>query len=272
MATYIVGDIHGCFETLCRLLEKVGFDQEKDHLWLVGDLVNRGPASLEVLRWARRLSTAMGPRFVNVLGNHDLHFLAIHAGFSKARQHDTLETLLEAPDVDALAGWLRACPLVHRRGELLMVHAGLLPSWTFEEAESRARATEELLDRPRGGPVLLADSSANHREQACREALAVFTRLRTCTEGEEPCRFSGPPGEAPEGCRPWFRWPSCRRRGQTVVFGHWAALGLHEEPGIVALDSGCSWGNRLSLLIWHKNPRKRRVLQQSVMPGENRQR
>jgi bis(5'-nucleosyl)-tetraphosphatase (symmetrical) len=253
MATYAIGDIHGCFNTLQRLLRKVGYDPGGDRLWLVGDLVNRGPRSLEVLRWA----AAQGDRIVAVLGNHDLHLLARAAGVSEARKHDALEAVLAAPDRDDLLDWLRTRPLVHREGEALMVHAGLFPGWTPAEAEALAREVEERL-RGDKAPKLLAaleqktperwkDGLSGH--DRARAALAGFAKLRTLGEDGRMCaEFSGPPALAPRGCRPWFAASGRRSAGATVIFGHWAALGLKVGDGVVGLDTGCAWGRELTAL------------------------
>lgn len=253
MATYVLGDVHGCFETLQALLGRIRFDPERDRLWLVGDLVNRGPASLAVLRWARGL----GERAVAVLGNHELHLLARAWGLARAKPRDTLEALLAAPDAEELLAWVRRWPLLVREGETVMVHAGLLPAWTLPQAEVLAREVSQELQGP-GGRKLLAtlesepwpawspDLPAAERR---RLALAVFTNLRTLTGDGRPCNgFAGPPREAPPGCRPWFELPARRSARARVLFGHWAALGLHRTPGLAALDSGCAWGGRLTAL------------------------
>jgi bis(5'-nucleosyl)-tetraphosphatase (symmetrical) len=253
MATYAIGDVHGCFETLHRLLRRIAFDRRQDRLWLVGDLVNRGPGSLDVLRWG----VEQGDRIVVVLGNHDLHLLARAAGVSEVKRRDTLETVLEAPDRDDLLLWLRNRPLVHREGDRLLVHAGLFPSWSPDDAERLAREVEERL-RGDKAPRLLAaidqktadrwrDDLSGH--DRVRTALAGFARLRTLDAEERMCPdFSGPPQMAPKGCRPWFAIPDRRSAGTRVFFGHWAALGLHLEDGVAALDTGCAWGRELTAL------------------------
>lgn len=241
MATYAVGDVQGCFATLERLLARVGFDPGADRLWLVGDLVNRGPRSLEVLRFARGL----GDRAAVVLGNHDVHLLARAAGLARRKRFDTLDDVLAAPDRDELLGWLRARPLLHREAGHVMVHAGLLPGWTIDDAAARAREVEALLaagdlapllDRPRATPAAVT--------------LAAMTRLRVCTtDGEMEPKFKGPPEEAPAGTRPWFAVPGRKSAGTPIVFGHWATLGLRVRPGdFYALDSGCVWGGALTAL------------------------
>jgi bis(5'-nucleosyl)-tetraphosphatase (symmetrical) len=250
MPTYVVGDVHGCFETLQRLLADCGFDHGRDRLWLVGDLVNRGPESLEVLRWARDLDRRLGERMVAVAGNHDLHLVSRHAGVAAAKRRDTLDAVLAAPDADELVDWLRRRPLLHREGDQLLVHAGLLPSWTPEDAEREARRVEaRLRDRGAFRELVAWPPPPEPAEDPARTALGAFTRLRTCTAGGRPCNdFAGPPKEAPPGCIPWFRVRGRRSRGVTVLCGHWAALGLHREAGVIALDSGAAWGGKLSAL------------------------
>jgi bis(5'-nucleosyl)-tetraphosphatase (symmetrical) len=253
MAIYAIGDVHGCFETLRRLLRRIAFDPRQDRLWFVGDLVNRGPRSLEVLRWAAE----QGDRIVVVLGNHDLHLLARGAGLAEARKRDTLEDVLEAPDRDDLLLWLRHRPFVHREGKALLVHAGLFPSWSRSDAERLAREVEERL-RGDKGLKLLATFGQKTAEcwqdgltgyDRARAALSAFARMRTLDgEGCMCPDFSGPPAEAPKGCRPWFTIPDRKSAAATVIFGHWAALGLHVEDGVAALDTGCAWGRELTAL------------------------
>ena len=253
MATYAIGDVHGCFETLRRLLRKVAYDPARDRLWFVGDLVNRGPDSLGVLRWA----AAQGDGIVAVLGNHDLHLLARAEGISAPRKRDSLEEILEAPDRDDLLAWLRNRPLIHREGEILLVHAGLFPEWTPAEAERLAREVEARL-RGEKAPKLLAAVEQKVAEkwkeglpgsERARVALAGFARMRTLeADGRMCAEFSGPPALAPKGCRPWFALPERRSAGATVIFGHWAALGLKMGNGIAALDTGCAWGRELTAL------------------------
>lgn len=253
MATYVLGDVHGCFDTLRALLARIRFDPERDRLWLVGDLVNRGPASLEVLRWAREL----GERAVAVLGNHDLHLLARAWGLARAKPRDTLDELLAAPDAEELLAWVRSWPLLVREGKTVMVHAGLLPAWTLAQAEALAREVSQELRGP-GGRQLLATLKSEPwppwspelpAAERRRLALAAFANLRTLTADGCLCNgFAGPPQEAPPGCRPWFELPTRRDTRTRVLFGHWAALGLHRAPGLAALDSGCVWGGHLTAL------------------------
>lgn len=253
MATYAIGDVHGCFDTLQRLLRKVGYDPGRDRLWFVGDLINRGPGSLAMLRWGAE----QGDRIVVVLGNHDLHLLARAAGVSGAKRRDTLEEILEAPDRDDLVAWLQGRPLVHREWEILLVHAGLFPEWTAAQAESLAREVEARLRGDKAAKLLVAaeqkapvrwKESLSGLERA-QVALAGFARLRTLeADGRMCAEFSGPPALAPKGCRPWFDVPGRKSAGATVIFGHWAALGLKIGKGIAALDSGAAWGRELTAL------------------------
>jgi bis(5'-nucleosyl)-tetraphosphatase (symmetrical) len=250
VALYAVGDVQGCFRTLERLLGRIRFDPSADRLWMAGDLVNRGPRSLEVLRLARSLDKAL----VCVLGNHDLHLLGRARGARPARRGDTLDAVLGAPDRDELVDWLARRPMLHREGEHLLVHAGLQPAWTPEGAERVAREIEERLRGP-GADALLAGLSrrglpgwrAARRDEKDVLALQTFTLLRTCGDDGRLCReFSGPPAQAPPGCRPWFAVPGRLSEGAVVVCGHWSALGLRLETNLIALDTGCVWGGPLS--------------------------
>jgi bis(5'-nucleosyl)-tetraphosphatase (symmetrical) len=251
VATYAIGDVQGCLRTLQRLLRQVRFDAAADRLWLVGDLVNRGPRSLEVLRWARSLREGL----TVVLGNHDLHLIGRAHGTRPPKRHDTLEAVLAAPDRDELIDWLRRRPLLHREGSFVLVHAGLLPPWTLEEAATRAREVEAALGGPR--PKRLLKALATRKPPAWRQdldtadrllvAVQSFTRLRTCrTDGRVCERFTGPPEDAPEGCLPWFQLRDDRAARTTVICGHWATLGLRTRPGLLAIDTGCVWGGPLT--------------------------
>ncbi len=241
MATYALGDIQGCFASFQRLLARMDFDPRRDQLWLVGDLVNRGPESLAVLRWVLAHESCV----TTVLGNHDLHLLAVHAGHRKLASKDTLQPILNAPDRDELLDWLRRQPLLHHEqstllGRWIMVHAGLLPSWDEDSAIAHARELETTLRARDGTAALYAPGQL-------AQWTAVFTRIRTCSASGQLCEdFKGPPATAPEGFRPWFEHPHSRAPETTVVFGHWAALGLHRAPGVLGLDSGCVWGASLS--------------------------
>ncbi len=252
--TWVLGDLHGQRHAVGAVLERAGFRPEVDHLWLVGDLVNRGPDSLGVLRWARDLEARMGSRFVAVLGNHDLHLLALGGGCAEPRPRDhDLEPVLAAPDRAALLDWLARRPVLHRRKGHLLVHAGLDPRWTLTEAEVWARKVETALRDPGRCRELLGRRPPSDPEaRDLRGALEMLTRVRTLDAAGRPCSFKGPPGEAPEGCRPWFEIDSARGaetgEGVQVLFGHWAALGLFEGPGARCLDSGAAWGGPVTAL------------------------
>ena len=250
MATWAVGDIQGCFDTLKRLLDRIEFDPSEDRLWLVGDLVNRGPKSLDVLRWARDAGGAV----TSVLGNHDVKLLAQADGLWPSRKGDTLDDVLRAPDRDELLAWLADRPFVHAEGDWLMVHAGLPPTWSAHEALAlaeeasaalRGKDRRKLLESLKSDPPLQWDESLTGWRRLAAIVTAV-TRLRTCTREGVACEgFSGSPEDAPEGCVPWFDLPR-RSHDSRILFGHWAALGLLVRPDVVGLDSGCVWGRYLT--------------------------
>jgi bis(5'-nucleosyl)-tetraphosphatase (symmetrical) len=249
MATYAIGDVQGCMASLERLLAALPL-RDDDRIWLVGDLVNRGPRSLDVLRWA----IAAGDRVVSVLGNHDLHLLARAAG-APAKKRDTLDDVLGAPDRDALIDWLRARPLVHVEGARVLVHAGLHPRWSAHDALARASELEAAL-RGDGWRAWIAQQ-AGSKAPAWRDELAGAARDRAilswlvrarmaAPDGALDQDFDGAPAEAPRGLVPWFALPDPAWGDHEVVFGHWAALGLDLGPRHLALDTGCVWGNRLT--------------------------
>lgn len=258
MATYAFGDIQGCWRTFQRLLDRVG-PAADDRVWLAGDLVNRGRGSLDVLRWASR----QNGQVTAVLGNHDLHLLGCAAGTRRVKSRDTFEDVLEARDRDDLLDWLAARPLLVRapgdakgaRAPLVMVHAGLLPQWTVPQAEGLATEAADALRADRQAFLeLLADGDA---PRTWRDGLAEgdrlrcvvsgLTRIRCCTpDGAMDPDYSGPPAEAPDSLRPWFAMPKRKSADATITFGHWAALGLILDDGVIALDTGCVWGNRLT--------------------------
>jgi bis(5'-nucleosyl)-tetraphosphatase (symmetrical) len=238
--------------SLQALLAQIRFDRRRDRVWLTGDLVNRGPRSLDVLRWAYEL----GDQAVAVLGNHDIHLLALASGATRARSRDTLDEVLVASDRDPLIDWLRRRPLFHREARFAIVHAGILPSWTTSRAQALAAEVETRL-RADDWPQLLA-TVRRPRAPTWREPLegpdraaailAVFTRLRACSASGELCAdFAGPPGDVPAGFRPWYAHSGRVSRGEeTILFGHWAAHGYWAGDGVVALDSGCVWGGQLT--------------------------
>ncbi len=217
----------------------------------MGDLVNRGPDSLGVLRWALRHDAAL----TVVLGNHDLHLLGRAAGVRAPKQSDTLDDVLAAHDRDEILDWLRHRPFFHREKGFALVHAGLLPSWTLDEAASRASELAAALQSNDYVDTLEAVHRKDDRShpdapepaRRWRALSSIFTRLRFCTRNGKPVYgFTGAPADAPDGHVPWFAVPGRRQQDVTIVFGHWAALGLHVGPQVAALDSGCAWGGPMS--------------------------
>jgi bis(5'-nucleosyl)-tetraphosphatase (symmetrical) len=253
MTTYAIGDIQGCYSPFRRLLDKLCFDPARDRLWLVGDLVNRGPQSLAVLRFVKNL----GPRAITVLGNHDLHLLVVAAGHVKQHQGDTLNAILRAPDRDELLAWLRRQKMMHAAGRYAMVHAGLLPQWSISKALALAREVEAALQSDDHGEFLrhmYGNQPDRWRDNLrgldrLRVITNAFTRLRLCTvKGRMEFAHKGNPADPPRGYRPWFNVPRRRNRGTTVIFGHWAALGLYMDSNVAGLDTGCVWGRELTAL------------------------
>lgn len=253
MATYAIGDIQGCLEALEKLLGHVGFDRARDRLWLVGDLVNRGPQSLETLRFVKSL----GERAVTVLGNHDLHLLTVAAGYARPHRKDTFGGILDAPDRDELLAWLRHQKMMHVEHGYAMVHAGLLPQWSIETALALAREVEEALRGARYREFFAAmygDEPDRWRDDLdgyarLRVIVNAMTRMRLCTvDGAMEFTHQTALENLPAGFVPWFDVPQRLSRNTPVIFGHWAALGLVVREDVVALDTGCVWGRRLSAL------------------------
>jgi bis(5'-nucleosyl)-tetraphosphatase (symmetrical) len=250
VSTYAIGDVQGCFDSLQALLARIAFDPARDRLWLAGDLVNRGPKSLEVLRWARAHDDAV----TAVLGNHDLHLLAVATGARGTKHRDTLEPVLRAADAGDLLDWLRRRPLLHREGERVMVHAGLHRDWTADDAAALAAEVEDALRGPDWRPevaALFRSPSAWRPSLQGQErrasAAAVLTTLRVCDARGVPDRdFKAGPDAIPPGLYPWFDAPGRRSTDVTILFGHWAALGFLRRPGLLGLDTGCVWGDRLT--------------------------
>jgi bis(5'-nucleosyl)-tetraphosphatase (symmetrical) len=253
MATYAIGDVQGCVQALHRLLEKIRFNPPTDRLWFVGDLVNRGPHSLEVLRLVKQL----GASAITVLGNHDVHLLAVWAKVITLSRKDTLQSVLAAPDADELLTWLRFRPLVHVEDGYCLVHAGLLPSWSIPHVLGIAHEVEEALQSDQFCQLLpaiyfrkdIVPSLHLSHEERLRLTTNVLTRLRICTkEGIPEFSFKGHPKEAPLGFMPWFRVPDRATQHDTIIFGHWSALGVANEHRVFAIDGGCVWGRELVAL------------------------
>jgi bis(5'-nucleosyl)-tetraphosphatase (symmetrical) len=253
MATIAIGDVQGCYDQLLRLLERAGFDERRDVLWFVGDLVNRGPQSLATVRFVKGL----GSRAVTVLGNHDLNLLAVAEGIRKPHHGDTDGDVLAAPDRDELLAWLRQRKMLHVENGYAMVHAGLLPQWNISQALALAREVEAALAGP-GYRQFLRDMYGN-KPARWRDDLAGADRLRIIVNAMARMRLTSPDGVLeldyklglegmPRGCVPWYDAPNRASRGTTIIFGHWAALGLIVREDVVCLDSGCVWGRALSAL------------------------
>jgi len=255
MATYAIGDLQGCFEPLQRLLKKIRFDPAKDHLWFAGDLVNRGPESLECLRFIYGLRH----RAVAVLGNHDLHMLACWYGAKKTKSSDTLQAVFDAPDAEELMDWLRHQPLVHYDAarNWCMTHAGLPPMWSARKARRLSQEVEYTLQNDCAGffrnmygnqPDLWDKSLTGIERQ--RVIVNYLTRMRFIdASGRLDLKSKEGAGTQPAGFMPWFRHPNHKAAGTRLLFGHWAALeGKADVSNVWALDTGCVWGGTLTAL------------------------
>lgn len=256
MTTWAVGDVQGCFEPFQRLLGQIGWSPKRDRLWLAGDMVNRGPDSLAMLRWAREHRE----RVDAVLGNHDIYLLARAVGAVTAKRGtDTLDEVLAAPDADALIRWLRARPLVVRSADraFAMVHAGLHPTWSLRQAAALSDEVSKVLRGPRAAKLLALtfqqrptrwDPDAK-RSMRLNAALTIMTRVRCFRRrGAIDYTFAGPLDALPKSLTPWWRVKRRKSRGTQVVFGHWAAIGALEEAGVWGIDSGCVWGGALTAI------------------------
>jgi bis(5'-nucleosyl)-tetraphosphatase (symmetrical) len=253
MSTYAIGDLQGCFLTLQALLARIKFDVNSDRLWFVGDLVNRGAGSLECLRFVKSLED----RAIVVLGNHDLHLLAIAEGVAKTKALDTLDEVLNASDRDALLDWLRKQKLLHVEGKFAMVHAGLLPQWSWNQSMVLADEVEEVLCGKHYRHLLKSMYGNNPDEwhddlegdERLRVILNAMTRMRAITaDGRMNLKFKSGLAEIPKDLQPWFTLRHQRDDGVTVLAGHWSALGLHITPNFIGLDSGCVWGRELTAI------------------------
>lgn len=256
MTTYVVGDIQGCFAPFQNLLQKLKFNTDKDRLWCTGDLINRGPNNIETLRWlyAHRDNVTL------VLGNHDLHLLAVSCGVRKPSRKDNLDDILEAPDREQLIEWLHFQPLAFWENGVTMVHAGIPPIWTVQDALDRAGEVENALRGPRckdfltemyGNDPFVWNNSLSGMTRL-RMITNYLTRMRYCTRKGKLDLISKGPQPIPNAVAgkkvaPWFSHKRRLTKGQTILFGHWAALdGMTDDPKTIALDSGCVWGNHLT--------------------------
>jgi bis(5'-nucleosyl)-tetraphosphatase (symmetrical) len=253
MSLYAIGDIQGCHAEFCQLLALIGFSPASDRLWLVGDLVNRGPDSLGVLREVK----ALGAAAVTVLGNHDFHLLTVAHEHRRMHRDDTLAPILDAPDRHELVDWLQHLPLVVLEGERLLVHAGLLPQWTPQQAVALSSEVTAMLAGPQANAFLAAlygDEPRNWHDaldgfDRLRVVVNACTRLRFCApDGTMEFREKRGPDRAPPGFSPWFRHPDRASAHVLVVCGHWSTLELLLAPNLTMLDSGCLWGGALTAI------------------------
>jgi bis(5'-nucleosyl)-tetraphosphatase (symmetrical) len=266
MAIYAIGDVQGCFDEMRTLLKEIDFHVGRDQLWFTGDLVNRGPKSLEVMRFVKGLAGDA----VTVLGNHDLHLLAVAEGRDRYRYNDTFDDVLNAPDGDELLDWLRHRPLLHHDARLgyTLIHAGLPPQWDLAQAEACAAEVEAVLRGRRYGeyfehmygnqPELWSDDLTGW--ERLRFITNCFTRLRYCDkDGRLALEEKGAPGSQTNGYLPWFAVPGRRSAGLNIVFGHWSTLGERADAGAYPLDTGCVWGGSLTALRLDGEPRWYRI-------------
>ena len=266
MAVYAIGDIQGCYEEMHALLARISFDPAEDYLWFAGDLVNRGPQSLETLRFISNL----GERAVVVLGNHDLHLIAAAHGHALDHEKDTLQPVLTAPDSKQLIDWLRCQPLLHHDEVLgyTLIHAGLPPQWDLATASLCAAEVEQVLRSDDCGEFLAGMYGNKPRrwspdlqgQDRLRFIVNCFTRLRFCrADGRLHLKEKGPPGSQKPPAMPWFEVPQRASRDLNILFGHWSTLGRSTAPGIFPLDTGCLWGGELTALRIDTSPRYTRV-------------
>jgi bis(5'-nucleosyl)-tetraphosphatase (symmetrical) len=253
MARYAIGDIQGCYHSLMALLARLNFQPDQDSLWLVGDIINRGTGTLEVLRWAYAHSQSIKL----VLGNHDLHAIAVAHHVRPPHRFDTLSELLAAPDCNELLDWLRQQPLMILEDDFAMLHAGVYPQWTLQQAWALAAEVEAVLqsqDYPQflhnmyGNQPASWDDSLTGIDRL-RAITNAFTRMRLVdAEGRMEFSFKGELPDVPAGHFPWFQAPNRQsaQATQPILVGHWSALGLYREHGVIALDTGCLWGRQLT--------------------------
>ncbi|MEJ2115598.1 MAG: symmetrical bis(5'-nucleosyl)-tetraphosphatase [Gammaproteobacteria bacterium] len=253
MTTYVIGDVQGCFDELQELVKYISFNPKKDQLWFVGDLVNRGPKSLETLRWIKSL----GNSAVTVLGNHDFHLLAAYAGAKEISTTSSLYSVLQAKDIDELVEWLRKQPLMQYNKHLkfAMVHAGLAPQWSIKDAAKYSKEVETVLRSNRYKDFLhnMYGDQPDHWDgrlkgwNRLRTITNFMTRVRYCNnQGVMSFTEKGPPGTQCTDMKPWYEIASRKSQNTTVVFGHWSTLGYLYDHNIIATDTGCLWGGALT--------------------------
>jgi bis(5'-nucleosyl)-tetraphosphatase (symmetrical) len=257
MTTYVIGDLQGCFDELQALLEYINYKPDNDHLWFVGDIVNRGPKSLECLRFVKKLHDQ--GKADMVLGNHDFHLLAAYSGLEKfTSKSDTLTQILEAPDVDKLIDWLRQQPLLvtHPVFHAIMVHAGVPPQWTISEAQSYAKEVQQQLCRPDWQDFLVNHLFGSEPKNwhnsltgydRLRYIVNAFARMRYCdANGKLEFKLKSAPNNNQSKYQPWFVFPKRRNKDYEVFFGHWSTLGAIDAYHVHATDTGCLWGGKMT--------------------------
>ncbi len=258
MAIYAIGDIQGCFDDLLRLLDVIKFDRQSDQLWFTGDLVNRGPKSLETLRFVKTLGTSA----VTVLGNHDLHLLAIADYRRKLRKKDSLEQILNAPDCDDLLYWLRHQPLFHYNDDFCLLHAGLPPQWGFSKTKKMALKAEKVIQGPDHTNFFQAmygdkPDIWSHELKGMKKIRFIvncFTRMRFCdVSGRLDFNHKEAIGSQPKHLMPWFTVPRRKSTKMKIIFGHWSTLGYYQGDNCYAIDTGCLWGGQLTAIKLGKN-------------------
>ncbi|CAM2809007.1 symmetrical bis(5'-nucleosyl)-tetraphosphatase [Vibrio rarus] len=256
MSNYLVGDIQGCLDELLLLLEQVSFNPDKDTLWIAGDLVARGPKSLETLRFIRSMGDAVNV----VLGNHDLHLIAISLGLHKANPKDKTLAILQATDCQEIIHWLRQQPLLVEHPEFVMTHAGIYPLWTLQQAREAAQEVQSMLSGEHWQQLIqqMYGNSPDIWQESLsgmprlRFAINALTRMRYCYHDGRLDMASKQPPELEDSAVlvPWFELNSRKKLQKTAVFGHWAALMGIDSQQVIGLDTGCVWGNYMTMLRW----------------------
>jgi len=260
MAVYVIGDVQGCFDELQELIAYIAFNPKKDQLWFAGDLVNRGPKSLETLRWIKSL----GSSAVTVLGNHDLHLLAAHAGVKETNSKSSLYPTLQAEDIDTLIKWLKKQPLIryNKRLKFAMVHAGLAPQWSIKDAMNFSKEIESVLQSKKYKDFLhnMYGNQPDHWDgrlkgwNRLRTITNFMTRVRYCNnKGVMSFSDNGPPGTQSANMKPWYEIPSRNSQDTTITFGHWSTLGHIHDHNIISTDTGCLWGGSLTAVKIEKD-------------------
>lgn len=272
MSIYAIGDIQGCFDELLTLLDVIKFDKSSDQLWFAGDLVNRGPKSLETLRFVKSL----GSSAITVLGNHDLHLLATAFKQRQPHKKDSLTDILQAPDCDELLNWLRHQPLFHHNDNFCLLHAGLPPQWDFAKTKAMARKAEKVLQGPEHlafFKAMYGDKPNKWRDdligmEKIRFIVNCFTRIRYCDKtGQLDFKHSGPIGSQPNHLTPWFKTPKRQSKDMTIIFGHWSTLGYYQDDHCYGIDTGCLWGGQLTAIKLGKKVKRISIeCKQSLKP------